>query len=194
MSLLQRLRRKPIDIRHILITHHHYDHTGNLALLAEKTDARIYVHPLDAPIARGDAPVPPIAKTGFSAKVVGAVTSLVVPERLPHVSIGHELEDGEELPLAGGITAIHSPGHTAGHTSFLWKRHGGVLIAGDAAAHMGPRLGPPLGVFTEDDAAMRSSVRKLAGLEFETAVFGHGGPVKSGASSKFAKLADRLER
>ena len=58
LKALQRLGRKPFDVRHLLITHHHYDHTGNLAQLAERCGATIHVHPLDAPITRGDAPVP----------------------------------------------------------------------------------------------------------------------------------------
>ena len=192
LKALQRLGRKPFDVRHLLITHHHYDHTGNLAWLAEKTDARIYVHPLDAAITRGDAPAPVPTATGGAAKLIHAIGSRMMPERLPHVSINHELQDGEELPLAGGLTAIHTPGHTAGHTSFLWNKHGGVLLVGDAAANLTGRVGAPLGAYTEDDAQMRTSVRKLAGFTFDKAVFGHGNPVKSGASEKFAKLADRL--
>jgi hypothetical protein len=47
-------------------------------------------------------------------------------------------------------------------------------------------------VFTEDDAAMRRSIAKLAGFTFDKAVFGHGNPVKAQASQKFARLADRL--
>jgi len=191
LKLLQSLGRKPFDVRHILITHHHYDHTGNLAWLSEKTDARTYVHPLDVAITRGDQAPPSPTKTGVGAKVIGWIGARMMPERLPHVSISHELQDGEELPLSGGLAAIHSPGHTPGHTSFLWNRHGGVLLTGDAAANMG-RVGPPLSVYTEDDAAMRASVRKLAGFTFDKAVFGHGNPVKSGASEKFKRLADRL--
>jgi glyoxylase-like metal-dependent hydrolase (beta-lactamase superfamily II) len=189
---LTALRRQAADVKHILITHHHYDHTGNLAELAARTDATVYVHPLDAPITRGDVTIPQTTKNGLGAKVITSISKRMMPERLPPVEIGHELHDGEELPLAGGIVAVHTPGHTAGHTSFLWKRHGGVLLVGDAAGNMGPRLGPPIGVFTEDDGAMRRSVAKLAGFTFDKAVFGHGNPIRAGASAKFARLADRL--
>jgi glyoxylase-like metal-dependent hydrolase (beta-lactamase superfamily II) len=193
LGLIATLQREAADVKHILITHHHYDHTGNLARLAERTGATIHVHQLDAPIASGREPIEAPSKTGASAKVIGAVAARIMPERLPRCDVGPELRDGEELPFAGGIVAIHTPGHTAGHTSFLWKRHGGVMLVGDAAGHLG-RLGPPLAAFTEDDAAMRKSVAKLASFTFETAVFGHGTPVKAGASQKFAQLADRLAR
>src|SRR5438105_2920908 len=191
LSLLSKLRRQAADVQHILITHHHYDHTGNLTQLAERCGATIHVHALDAPITRGDAPVPGPSTTGMQARVLGSIASRATPERLPRCEIGHEVQDGEELPIAGGIVAIHTPGHTAGHTAFLWPRHGGVLLAGDAAANMGPRLSPPLSVFTEDQAAMRRSVAKLAGYSFETAVFGHGRPIRRGASDRFRRLAER---
>src|SRR3989304_3298084 len=58
-TILRALRqrgRQPQDLKHIAITHHHVDHTGNLAALAEATGARAYVHPLDAPIVRGEKP------------------------------------------------------------------------------------------------------------------------------------------
>ena len=34
---------EPEDVRHILVTHHHLDHTGSLAALAERTGATVYV-------------------------------------------------------------------------------------------------------------------------------------------------------
>jgi glyoxylase-like metal-dependent hydrolase (beta-lactamase superfamily II) len=112
LGLIATLQREAADVKHILITHHHYDHTGNLARLAERTGATIHVHPLDAPIARGDVPIPIPNKSGASAKAIGAVAKRIMPERLPTCEVGPVLHDGEELPFAGGITAIHTPGHT----------------------------------------------------------------------------------
>ena len=137
-KLLASIRRGAGDVKHILITHHHYDHTGNLAELAERTGATIYVHPLDAPITRGDAAIPGTSRTGVQAKLIGTVAKRIMPERLPRVEIGHELHDGEDLPIAGGIVAIHTPGHTAGHTSFLWQRHGSTSGGRRASRTVGP--------------------------------------------------------
>src|SRR3972149_1749448 len=50
--------RRPADLKHILITHHHIDHIGSLGDLMEATGAKSYVHPLDSPIVRGDRPQP----------------------------------------------------------------------------------------------------------------------------------------
>jgi glyoxylase-like metal-dependent hydrolase (beta-lactamase superfamily II) len=191
LQAISRIGRRPFDVRHILITHHHMDHTGGLAALSQQTEARIHVHPLDAAVTRGDVPMPGPTSTSFGAKMMGAIASRLYPEKLPHVNIGHELADGERLDLGSGFRVFHTPGHTPGHVSILWEKHGGVLLVGDAAANMG-RLGPPISAFTEDQEAMKRSVAKLAGLEFEFAVFGHGSPIKRGAAEKFRRLADRL--
>ncbi|TMG05861.1 MAG: MBL fold metallo-hydrolase [Chloroflexi bacterium] len=45
--------RKAEEVKHILLTHHHADHTGSLAELMGATNAKAYSHPLDAAIVRG---------------------------------------------------------------------------------------------------------------------------------------------
>ena len=47
--------RKPDEVKHILLTHHHADHTGSLAELMGATSAKGYIHPLDAAIVRRQA-------------------------------------------------------------------------------------------------------------------------------------------
>jgi hypothetical protein len=47
-------------------------------------------------------------------------------------------------------------------------------------------------MFTEDPAAMRASIAKLAGLEFDTACFGHGSVLRGRANTAFRDLAERL--
>jgi glyoxylase-like metal-dependent hydrolase (beta-lactamase superfamily II) len=104
-----------------------------------------------------------------------------------------EVADGEELAVAGGIRAVHTPGHTPGHLSFLLPRGGGVLFAGDAAANI-IRLGLPIGMFTADREQAKESIRKLASLEFEVACFGHGRVLKGEANLRFRRLAEKLAR
>ena len=68
--------------------------------------------------------------------------------------------------------------------AFLWPEHGGVLIAADAAANV---FGLGLSPVYEDLDEGRRSLGKLAGLDFEVACFGHGKPIPSGASRRFAQ-------
>ncbi len=106
------------------------------------------------------------------------------PRTLRATEVEHEVEDGEVLPLAGGGRAIHAPGYCAGQLAFLWERHGGVLFAADAASNVvGRRLSPAF----EDLEQGKLSARKLAGLGFEAACFGHGRSIPRGASARFEK-------
>jgi len=74
--------------------------------------------------------------------------------------------------------------------SFLWPYSGGVLFVGDAAANMFRRL--DIAPINEDAVAARRSFEKLAGLEFATACFGHGSPIRTRAVSRFRRRLERM--
>jgi glyoxylase-like metal-dependent hydrolase (beta-lactamase superfamily II) len=196
LTAVKQAGRKAEDVKHIAITHHHVDHTGSLAALIATTGARAYVHPLDAPIVRGEKAAPGPNKAIIAGRVLGPLMDLATP-KLETVATLQETNDGDEIAAAGGMKAIHTPGHTAGHLAYLWPQDGGVLFAGDAAGSvMG--LGPPTsalgGMFTEDIAAAKESFRKLAVLEFEVACFGHGGPIKGKAHAAFRRAVEKLAK
>jgi hypothetical protein len=48
------------------------------------------------------------------------------------------------------------------------------------------------GVFNVDRAGLLDSIRKLVGLEFEVACFGHGAPFVGEASQQIRALAEAL--
>ena len=103
------------------------------------------------------------------------------------VDIGNNLQilptDGSVPPLPGWKW-IHTPGHTPGHVSY-WRETDRVLVVGDAfittaqesayavAAQKPEMHGPPM-YFTQDFDAAKDSVDRLAALEPEIAVPGHG--------------------
>ena len=183
--------RQPQELGHILITHHHVDHIGSLAALKEATGAKCYVHPADSPIVRGDEPQPGPNPGSLLGKLAGPLLSRMSPPA-PPADVDVEVADGEELPLAGGIKAVHTPGHTPGHLSFLLPSKN-VLFVGDAAANM-LRLGLPIGMFTADRDQAKESIGKLAALEFDVACFGHGRVLKGEANLRFRRLAEKLAR
>src|SRR3990172_170586 len=184
--------RQPADLKHILITHHHIDHMGSLGDLMEATGAKSYVHPLDSPIVRGDQPQPGPNPPSLLGKFAAPLRALFGPPPTT-ASVDVEVADGAELAIAGGVRAVHTPGHTPGHLSFLLPRDGGLLFAGDAAANVF-RLGLPIGMFTADREQAKESIRKLAALEFEVACFGHGRVLKGEANLRFRRLAEKLAR
>jgi glyoxylase-like metal-dependent hydrolase (beta-lactamase superfamily II) len=194
LGALRQIGRKPEELRHIALTHHHADHCGSLAALAKATGAESYIHRLDAPIVAGEAPRPGPSPSSILGRVIGPLIVRLPANNPPPAKVTHELEGGEELPLAGGLQVIFTPGHTAGHVSYLWPEHGGVLFAGDAAAHTFGRLGKPMGMFTEDMAQVKDSMRKLAEMEFDAACFGHGSVVKGKAHALFRRYVEKRAR
>ena len=194
LRALSELRRSPGELKHIALTHHHTDHTGNLAALVKASGAEVWVHPLEAPIVRGEVPLPWSNPKSTMLKMLWPVVGrLSIYNSLAPAQVDHEVADGQGLPMAGGMKAVHTPGHTAGHMCYLVQRHGGVLFVGDAATNI-LGLRPPLGMSTLDMAQAKDSIRKLAALEFEVACFGHGRVLKEQANLKFRRLAEKLAR
>jgi glyoxylase-like metal-dependent hydrolase (beta-lactamase superfamily II) len=193
LAALAEARRGPEELRHVLITHHHADHAGSLAAIAKATQARTYVHPLDAPVVRGDVPQPGPNPASLAGRFLGPIVHRLPQNRLRPARVDHELQDGEELPAAGGIRVVHTPGHTAGHVSFLWPE-GSVLFVGDAAANLFGRLGKPSPMFTEDLEQAKESMRKIAELEFDMACFGHGNVIQGEAHAAFRRYTEKMAR
>lgn len=175
------------DIRRILVTHAHPDHTGALAYLARESGARVYMHPADAAlVGQGRALRPGVRPPPHP--VYGVVVPLVlwaVPRRIEPARTDHEVRDGDRLDVAGGMRVIGFPGHSAGQVGYLWERHGGVLFAGDPAANQLGRL--DIAIVYEDYAQGMRDLKTLASLEYETVCFGHGPPIVGGASARIRR-------
>jgi glyoxylase-like metal-dependent hydrolase (beta-lactamase superfamily II) len=189
LNALAALGRRISTLRQIVISHHHFDHTGSLARLAELTKATVSVHKADAPYVRGDVPRPPFIRAGFSGWFMRPFMGLF-PIHPEPCQVDAELEDGEEIEAAGGLKVIHAPGHTPGHIALLLpsKR---ILFAGDAVLNV-LGLRPPLAMATPDMAQAKESIRKLAALDFDIACFGHGGVMRKDAVIRFRRFAEKL--
>jgi glyoxylase-like metal-dependent hydrolase (beta-lactamase superfamily II) len=173
----------------VLITHHHIDHVGPLSRLAAE-GVTVWAHPADAAVIRGGAPEPaPASRNTLERAGVWSIQHL--GPRRASSRVDRELADGEEIPIGDGVIACHTPGHTAGHMSFLMpsKR---VLFVGDAAANYLGKLGPPVGIYNEDHDEVRKSIAKLAALDFDVACFGHGRTLKGDACAAFRRLAEKV--
>lgn len=102
---------------------------------------------------------------------------------------GRAVGDGDTVN--GDLQIIETPGHTPGHISVL-DPVSGILVVGDA---LNGSDGGVVGAnpdFSEDMALANASITKLAGFDYEVALFGHGEPVVDQASSLVAELAASL--
>ena len=89
-----------------------------------------------------------------------------------------------------GLRVVATPGHTPGHVC-VFDPAVSLLILGDAMNNI-DKLAGPNPQYTADMAQAHQSVKKLAGLKFQRAVFGHGEPIDKSASQAIAKLAGNL--
>jgi glyoxylase-like metal-dependent hydrolase (beta-lactamase superfamily II) len=179
---IRALGRKPRELRGVVVTHLHGDHVGGLAAVKERTGAEVWMGAEDAALIREGKTYREFepGPGALRSVIVRVMARRTMPDADP-VAVEHEVKDGEALPF--GAVALHTPGHTAGHLAMLLPRDGGVLFVGDAATDLGGRLG--VGPVYEDvDEGMRS-LRRLAGLEFETALFSHGRPLTPAAAARF---------
>jgi glyoxylase-like metal-dependent hydrolase (beta-lactamase superfamily II) len=164
------LGRDPADLPHLVFTHAHPDHLGCASAIVERTGAKTWIHTADAPIAEVGGPFRPMRPSPGLGQRIGFRLFFHADESVAPVPIDHQVQDGEVLPVAGGLEVIHTPGHSVGHVSLMWKS-GGLLIVGDAGSNV-LGVSDPLGFENREQG--RRSQRQLATLDFEAVAFGHG--------------------
>jgi hydroxyacylglutathione hydrolase len=149
-TILDAIAEGPYALRYILITHKHADHCDATADVARAfPQAQIVMHRADA----------------FA---IGNLAANALP-----------IVDGDELPFgdAASIRMLHTPGHTDGSSSFLFRSTiftGDTLFAGSVGGAFGD---------TSTYRDILDSVRtKLFALDDATVVMpGHGPPTTIGA-------------
>lgn len=159
-SIIDYVDSKGLEIERIILTHRHYDHTGNAEMFTEEIDAPLYAHPLEAEALR-NADDHTIISSSFGTK-------------MPELDV-KDLTDEEY----SGFKIIHTPGHTDGSIS-LYDQEEKVLFSGDTVFPSGGvgRTDLPTG----DINKLRDSVEKLASLDVKTMYSGHGPDVKQNTS------------
>jgi glyoxylase-like metal-dependent hydrolase (beta-lactamase superfamily II) len=179
----------------LLITHAHTDHIG-FARLLEKQGISVRVHEDEAAYAMDGSAGSQIGPTDvplWKPRVIAFIAEMMRSGadrgyRLKNVEM---LSDGDQLDLPGRPQVIATPGHTAGHASYLFAEKkalcaGDVLVTdGLVRGGFGPQLLPDK--FHHDMAMVRESLERLAGLEAELLLPGHGAPWRG-------SMADAVQR
>ncbi|WP_137990914.1 MBL fold metallo-hydrolase [Streptomyces vilmorinianum] len=170
----------PRALRRIVLTHCHRDHVGSAQELADRFGAQILAHRLDAPVIRGEAPVPEPVLLDWEIPLYEH--GLTVPEA-PPTRVDLEVEDGDALGFGDGAVAVHTPGHTPGSLAVHLPGHG-VLFTGDTVATV---QGVTFGVFHVDRERALESMRRLAALKPSVLCCGHGAPVTADTARQLAE-------
>ncbi len=176
------------DLRQVVITHAHPDHTGSAAEIVRLTGAKVLAYKDEVPYVEGTAVFP---SKSWIGRAIGGLSAKVMPNP-PGVKVDLALEDGAEIPSTGGYLAVHAPGHTPG-SMCLYHPQRRILICGDALFNRHPMtmqkgLREPLGMISTDIRQARQSIRKLAGLDVDVLLCGHGEPILSDARAQIGKI------
>lgn len=153
----------PGRIERILVTHTHRDHSPAAAPLAQATGAPVYGRRAAHPEWQDEAFQP-----------------------------GRELEDGERLGIAPGVTlrVLHTPGHASNHLCFLLEEEK-LLFTGDHVMQGSTVvINPPDG----DMAAYLRALESLLAEDLEWLAPGHGFLVARPHDVLRALIAHRLRR
>lgn len=184
LSGLAQIGVSPLQIKRLMITHHHADHVGSLFELKKRTGAQVVAHMLDAEYINGRrarrAPRGVMGKLMFGAMVLAGAN------RLPSVDVDHPVEDGDQV---GGFQIIHTPGHTPGHICLLYDKY---LFSGDLLQAMPGEFEETPHLFTSDLDLSRTSIGKVAQFDFESLLSAHRPPYAFGAAEKLRGLAAKL--
>nr|GGH95336.1 CAU/MBL1b family subclass B3 metallo-beta-lactamase [Aquisalinus luteolus] len=97
------------DIEILLYSHEHFDHVAGIAALQAGSGARLLASPAAATV----------FETGEDA---ATDPQYGMHEPFPAASVDGIVEDGDVIELGGiAITAVSTPGHTAGAMSWQWQ-------------------------------------------------------------------------
>jgi glyoxylase-like metal-dependent hydrolase (beta-lactamase superfamily II) len=151
---------EPNEIEYLLITHCHYDHTGGIEGVRDRTKCKLVAHELEAPyLEDGNDNV-----TG--AKWYGGS---LAPSRIDLKLTG----DRQTIELGGrGIRAIHTPGHSPGSVVYMMESDGQKVLFGQDVH--GP-LHPSLLSNRED---YLRSLKLLISLQADILCEGHYGVIR----------------
>lgn len=106
---LRRLGVKPTDVRVLLSTHEHYDHAGGLAELKRVTRATLYARAAEKPS----------LESGMPSE---ADPQRALHQGFPPVNVDRIVRSGGHVRVGPlDLTALATPGHTPGSTSWTWR-------------------------------------------------------------------------
>lgn len=163
-QILKRVKQLALDIKLIVLTHGHIDHTGALKEVREVTGAEVVIHADDA--------------KSLKERSLSNLFGLLYPIPPPPDRL---LKGGDSIDIGDlHFLVLHTPGHTPGGVCLLGQ---GVVFSGDTLFNYGVgRTDLPGGSYSQ---LMNSIQTKLMTLPDNTVVYpGHGPDTSIGAERR----------
>jgi len=173
VELVRRLGRSVDEITTVVITHNHFDHIAGLPDLLKLTEVKVIAHAAGLVGADAYAPYPEGIRRMLRVPFLNPLRRRFV---LGESDVDVQLTGGEVLNLLGGLQVIHTPGHTPGSIC-LYSPQRRLVFVGDAMRRHRRSLELPAKPVSTDLVQAVDSLRKIAELDFDVMVFGHGRPV-----------------
>ncbi len=169
--LFKQFKLKPSDIGLIILTHTHYDHTGNLKALVNLTGAKVLVHKNEFQnLKNGFTPIP--IGQGKYSRIISKLgrkfyPSFASPQPFTADFVNEHEFDLQRFGIDGKV--ISTPGHSNGSQSVLIDK---ILIAGDTFVNM--KNGDIFPPFANEPKILLETWQKLFDLGIEIIYPGHG--------------------
>ena len=161
------LKGKPEDIKTIILTHHHIDHTGSLYELKKITNANVAAYIDDVDVISGEKQSSDPIYMRFVSRLMATFTSYKFIK--PDIGL-------RENDMVDNYMVIHTPGHTPGSIA-LYNSDNGVIFVGDTLTYDGNKVGGPPSFLINDREALKKSVKKISDLNPKIMLSGHGKPL-----------------
>lgn len=160
---------KQHDINKIILTHHHEDHTGNVAFLMNELNIDAYAHPTAVKIMGKGYRMSPLAKL-----MNGSVEKAV----LKPISTEDRIQTAYYT-----LEPIYTPGHCDDHYCY-YERNKGWLFSGDLY------VADKIKYFANYESLLTQieSIKKLVALDFDTLFCSHNPKTHGGKQRLQNKL------
>jgi metallo-beta-lactamase class B len=168
----------PRQIKYILSTEPHYDHSSGIAALARDSGATVLAsawaaRSLTAGRANPDDP------------------QAAILEKFPPINPVRAVRDGQQIALGGVVVTAHAtPGHTPGSMSWSWRTcEGQRCVTAMFASSFNPIAADGWRFLDHPGqlAAFRQSISRMRAFSCGLLISAH--PGQSGGDEKYAKLA-----
>jgi metallo-beta-lactamase class B len=164
------------DVKYILNSEAHFDHSAGLAALSRDSGATVLASASGAKALRA-------GRSGPDDPQYGGLADIPKVKKLRVVRDGEKIRIGEMT-----ITAHATPGHTPGSTSWTWQScENGRCLNVVYAASLNPISNGTYTFGGKPEAIFRTSIAKVANLPCDVLISSH--PDNSGADEKLKQLA-----